>query len=274
MMNAIKLCKYLISINQDLIKRTAMSDCHCIGLNSFVINERPRIRLFIAEPHCELFQEFDYKNPIIPIHPHKYEDMFTQLEGVMVNHLYAVGGDIEFNKYHYLRLSDSNVQLELLGTEGLKYLGARTDIIELKSTELHTASLIGSRCSWLITETFEDKNFKQVAYHKNLVERKELYKPMIDSIEYLESYFSDVTTNVDGVVQEFLKTKEHLIESWQKTVLPSGEYGYIVFLHEDTYDNRCEFDDFYYEYMNFDGCFKFIDKKLKDRWVGYNEKIS
>lgn len=189
-MNALQLCKYLISVNSELIEKTAMSNCHCIGLNSFIINEKPKIRLFIAENNCELFKSFDYLNPIIPIHPHKYDDLFTQLEGKMINHLYKVGGDLEFNKYQYLRLSDKSINLEIIGKENLTYLGSKKDVKELKATELHTVSLQGERCSWLITETFENKNFEQIAYHQNLIERKELYKPILNSNEYLYSYFN------------------------------------------------------------------------------------
>lgn len=189
-MNTLQLCKYLISVNSELINKTAMSNCHCIGLNSFIINEKPKTRLFIAEPNCELFEKFDYLNPIIPIHSHKYDDMFLQLEGIMINHLYKVGGTNEFNKYQYLRLSDKETRLELLGIENLEYLGGKTNVTELKSTELHTASLQGDKCSWLIIETFEDKNFEQIAYHQNLIERKELYKPMVNGNEYLHSYFN------------------------------------------------------------------------------------
>src|SRR5690606_15360009 len=132
-MNTLQLCKYLISVNAELIAKTAMSNCHCIGLNSFIINEKPKVRLFIAEPNCELFEKFDYLNPIIPIHPHKYDDMFSQLEGTMINHLYKVGGIHDFNKYQYKRLSDKKTELELLGKECLDYLGGKTHITELKA---------------------------------------------------------------------------------------------------------------------------------------------
>lgn len=189
-MNYLQLCKYLISINQELIEKTAIKNCHCIGLNSFIINEKPKIRLFIADSNCELFQPFDYMNPIIPIHPHKYDDLFSQLEGTMINHLYRVGGELEFNEYQYLRLSNIDSELRLMGKRGLSYLGSKEDVVELKATELHTASLSGERCSWLITETFENKHFKQVSYHQNLTKRNDLYKPMNNSKEYINSYFN------------------------------------------------------------------------------------
>lgn len=189
-MNTLQLCKYLISINGKLIDQTAMTNCHCIGLNSFIINERPKIRLFIAAPNCELFDDFDYFNPIIPIHPHKYDDLFSQLEGTMINHLYKVGGPLEFNKYQYKRLSDKKTDIELLGKVSIEYLGGKSDISELKSTELHTASLQGKKCSWMVTETFKNEKFEQVAYHQNLVGRTGLYVPMVNSKDYLNSYFN------------------------------------------------------------------------------------
>lgn len=189
-MDTIHLIKYLISINYDLIEKTAISNCHAIGLNSFIINEKPRMRLFVADPFCELYKEFDYKNPIIPIHPHKYDDLFTQIEGKLVNHMYKVGNDIEFNKYEYLRLSDKSSELINLGKENLTYLGSNSNVTILKASELHTANISGDKCSWIITETFEDKNFKQAAYHQNLVKNPELYKEFENPIGYLEQYFN------------------------------------------------------------------------------------
>jgi len=189
-MDTLQLCKYLITVNSELINKTAMSNCHCIGLNSFIINENPKIRLFIAEPNCELFKKFDYLNPIIPIHPHKYDDIFSQLEGNMINHLYEVGSMYSFKKYHYKRLSDNETELELLDNEYLDYLGGRNNIIFLKSNQLHTANLEGDRCSWLVTETFRNKNFEQFAYHQDLIKRKELYIPIINGSNYLYKYFN------------------------------------------------------------------------------------
>lgn len=159
-MNNLQLCKYLISVNKDLINRTGLRNCHCLGLSSFIINEKPKIRLFIAEENCELFQKFDYLNPIIPVHSHKYDDIFTQLEGNMINHLYRVGGVHIFNKYKYKRLNDTQTQPQLLGKEGLDYLGAKNNLNWLKANELHTASLEGERCSWIVTETFETKDLQ------------------------------------------------------------------------------------------------------------------
>lgn len=187
-MEYLKLCEYLVSVNTELVNRTALGDCHCIGLNSFIINEKPKIRLFVAEPNCELYQNFDCTDPIIAIHPHRYDDIFIQLEGRLIHHIYQLGKEMEFNKYGYLRLSDCDKQLHQIGTERLDYIGAMDDVKFLKSETLHTASISGDRCSWMIIETFEDTNFNQFAYHKYLVERPELYNKIPNGAEYLNNY--------------------------------------------------------------------------------------
>lgn len=85
--SVIEFVKYLISINEKLIKDTALSNCHCVGLNSFIINDRPKIRLFVADKYCLLYDKFDFKKPIIPIHPYKYDDIFVQVNGTIFKHL-------------------------------------------------------------------------------------------------------------------------------------------------------------------------------------------
>ena len=73
-----KLLTYLINKNPDIIKRTALKNCHAVGLNSFILNYDPKIRLFISDEDCEI-RTINNKNPIIPIHPHKYDDLFVLL---------------------------------------------------------------------------------------------------------------------------------------------------------------------------------------------------
>lgn len=193
-MESLQLVQYLIETNKKLVQETALANCHCIGLNSFIINEKPKIRLFIAEQNCELFQKFDYRNPVVPIHPHKYDDLFTQLEGEMYHHIYTYDrrGDL-FNGYKYLRLSDKKVKIEQVRKEKLFYWGPKK-VTSLEAKTLHTASLRGNKCSWLVTETFEDPDFKQVAYHSNLITyeaaRPELYKPIANADHYLRAYFN------------------------------------------------------------------------------------
>ena len=39
----------LVEKNKELVKHTAIKDCHHKNLHSFIINEKPKIRLFIAD---------------------------------------------------------------------------------------------------------------------------------------------------------------------------------------------------------------------------------
>ncbi len=194
--------KNLIKTNQPLIKKTALKDCHCLGLHSFILNTNPKMRLFIAEPDCEMFQKFDPWNPLIPIHPHKYDDDFYQIEGNLIQHIYEEYREYEFNPkakslngYTYNRISDNNeIEIVLQGRVRLRYKGRRKNITFLAAKILHTASLIGSkRSSWLITEGKMDTTFKQIAYHKNLVKRDELYNAFENPVEYLTSWIENLT---------------------------------------------------------------------------------
>ena len=183
------LVKQLIKTNNDSINSTAIKNCHALGLNSFIINHIPKIRLFIADDDCELFEKFDPLNPKIPIHAHKYNDLFMQLEGELIHHFYNIGTDIKFNKYRYYRLSDKEQTIQNIGCEYLKYRGEKHDVVELKSSILHSVSLSGEKCSWIIIELDKDENFEQVSYHQNLVNNPELYKRFDDPINYLNQYF-------------------------------------------------------------------------------------
>jgi hypothetical protein len=197
--SVIEFVKYLISINEKLIIDTALSNCHCVGLNSFIINERPKIRLFVADKYCTLYDKFDFKNPIIPVHSHKYDDIFVHVSGRLIHHLYEFSGsskkidiDVKFNKYTYGRLSD-NTTIEKIGTGRKFYYKGELDNLEyLKANELHTISLdfgVETPCSWLVFETFADKEFEQIAYHKNLVGQNNLYKNFKNPIHYLNNFF-------------------------------------------------------------------------------------
>lgn len=189
-MNNLDFCKFLISINKEIIDKTALSNCHCIGLNSFIINEKPKIRLFVAEDHCQLFDKFDFVKPIIPIHPHKYDDIFLRVEGDKVDYIYEVSNDgYEFSKYNFARLSDNETEIKYLGKENLILRQIVTNIESLKANQLHTVRLIGSRCSWMVLETFKDENFEQVAYHQNLVKINSLNQKMENGFDYLMKYF-------------------------------------------------------------------------------------
>lgn len=185
--NILKLCKHLIQENYITVIGSAIRDCHCRGLHSFILNEKPRIRLFIADETCELRGPYNAQMPVIPVHAHKYDDLFFQLQGQILHQTYAYGGDIMFKKYKYMRLSNRNQEIVQDGFEKLHYKGGfKRD--SLAAHELHSVSVKGKKCSWVIIETGVDANFEQVAYHQNLIERPDLYKPFPDPIAYIKKY--------------------------------------------------------------------------------------
>ncbi len=205
--NAFWLCKYLISENKELIKSTAIKDCHAIGLNSFIINENPRMRLYTADPNCELYKLGIYiENPIIPIHRHKYRDLFFQLYGNVVHHIYDVENWIGLGqktfriaKYRYNRIGDSNKEIKFVDNVDIAYRSTLINPEYLNPSDYHTVYLEPAqlypnpKCCWLIIETEEDSffDFNKFAYSQDLKERPELYQKFdanFDIIKYLQNY--------------------------------------------------------------------------------------
>lgn len=198
-MNSWLTAEFLVATNKKLIEATALRNCHCLGLNSFIINENPRIRLFIADQGCELFQPFDNANPLIPIHPHKYSDLFATLMGEVTHHLYKVEDEfteqrlVGFRQYTYNRISDQKSEIVCLGNVILSHLVSSSAITQLNAEVLHTVSLtpdsVTGVCAWMIMETYEDPGFKQVSYHQYLEARPNLYQAFPDAYRYLQRFF-------------------------------------------------------------------------------------
>lgn len=186
-----KLLYHLIENNESLIKKTALKNCHARGLNSFILNSSPKIRLFISDEDCEI-RNIDPYNPIIPIHPHKYDDLFFQINGKLIHHIYHVSNSgVEFNKYNFIRLNNIDSEIINLGKEKLRYVGNFSNINKLRSKTLHTASVEGD-CSWIIIETKPDDNFNEIFYHQNLQKRNYLYQKFDDPISYLYDFVDKI----------------------------------------------------------------------------------
>jgi hypothetical protein len=186
---SVKVVKYFLHYNSEIIKKTALSDCHAIGLNSFILNESPKIRLFICDNDSELYSSYNPERPIIPIHPHKYDDLFFPINGKLIHHLYTKNSNgIEFNKYHFIRLSNVDMEIKNLGTEKLKYVGYFNSINKLKSKALHTVSVEDKDTAWLIMETNQDMSFNEIFYHHDLKPRPDLYQKKNNPIEFIEDF--------------------------------------------------------------------------------------
>lgn len=186
-----KLLNYFINNNQSLIEKTALKNCHAVGLNSFILNTYPKVRIFTCDEECEI-KKYDPANPVIPIHPHKYDDLFFQINGKLVHHLYErKPNGIKFNKYNFIRLNNINTEIVKLGEENLKYIGQFSNINKLRSKTLHTVSVEGD-CSWIIIETKKDDTFDEIFYHQDLQKRDELYKPFENPISFLKNFVDSI----------------------------------------------------------------------------------
>ena len=187
-----KLITYFIKKHPDTIIKTALRNCHAIGLNSFLLSIDPKIRLFVCDRDTEL-KSYDPKNPTIPIHPHKYDDLFFQIRGNLHHHLYKKDSNgIPFNKYNFIRLDKIDTEIQNLGKENLKYIGEFSNINQLKAKTLHTVSVKGDDCSWIIIETKRDETFDEIFYHQNLTKNTNLYKPFEDPIGFLTRFVNNI----------------------------------------------------------------------------------
>lgn len=191
---------------------TALADCHAVGLSSFVLHgnyhsRHPvQLRLFLADESCELRKPYRIWNPLLAIHPHKYEDTFVPIAGTLRHHLYGSVSDLEteagvgsmavslgtyrrrarrFNAYRYPRLDDSHAPV-LDGQGCLVYMGYRdtslaTPLVSLDANALHSAEVCGNGnepCAWLVVQGRRDAGFQPIAYHQDLRHRPELNRPM------------------------------------------------------------------------------------------------
>lgn len=186
-----KLLSYLIDNNQSIIEKTALRNCHAVGLNSFILNLDPKVRLFICDDECEV-RNYDPANPVIPIHPHKYDDLFFQINGKLTHHLYERRPNgIKFNKYNFIRLNNIDTDIVKLGEESLRYIGEFSNVNRLRSKTLHGVSVDGD-CSWIIIETKKDDTFDEVFYHQDLKRRDELYKPFNNPVDFLKRFIETI----------------------------------------------------------------------------------
>jgi len=173
----------LILKNRDIVLSTGIKDCHCMGLYSFILDFNPKIRLFISD-NSDISNDYNIYDPIIPIHPHKYNDYFFQLRGYLEHHLYKIDDNgFTIKKWGYPRISGGDI--EFLGFEKLSLIRSEKNINFLKSNVLHSASVNSGISSWIIVESGIDNNFKQISYHNHLKSNKDLYKKFDKDLDWI-----------------------------------------------------------------------------------------
>lgn len=189
------LVKKLIEINQQLVIDTAIKNCHVTGLHSFIINENPKIRLFLADKTCSLRLPFDFKKPYLTIHPHKHNDLFIPLtKSKIFHHIYKLveyttenSISLETNMYNRLDIKKENMKGTCGGSDWLEYIGP-TQKTFLKSNELHTVSIFGlDKCAWIIIEIGADEDFYQISYGGEQI-TLDCYQTFTNPIEYIKDF--------------------------------------------------------------------------------------
>lgn len=202
-MNWKNFVRFLIVNNKELVRETALKNCHCIGLNSFIINEKPRIRLFVAEKGSDLHRKFDPQDPVIPVHPHKYDDQFVVLHGVLTNHIYKQGlydkhflSQFKLFRFSYKRIINGAKEPydpKIMSCDWITYFKkdqVTGEYFQPAST-LHTVSVPeGIETIWIVIEMDQSTEFDQLAYMngQKSKRRDRLYLPFKENpIEYLGS---------------------------------------------------------------------------------------
>lgn len=194
---ALHYAKYLINANKALVERTAIKNCHAIGLNSFIINETPKIRLFTCDENCELYKS-NLLNPIIPIHSHKYDDIFTQINGNLIHDFWCISDErkgVLFNKYRYYRLSDNENIIENIGEQYLSHHHSYVMFCDmfLDAKILHSVRIKGDKVCWFITEMNCLDDFEPVGYAKKLLKRRRrLYQKFEEPLNYLNEFLNSL----------------------------------------------------------------------------------
>lgn len=188
------LVKPLIVKNAALIERTAIRNCHVTGLHSFILNETPKIRLYIADENCALRYPFDPANPYLTIHRHKHNDLFVRLTDTpIIHHLYkktpaGITNDntMSFNLNSYSRLDDKGIGMPL-GNDYLDYIESR-EAVFLHHSALHTVNIIGNgKCAWIVIEFGIDESFVALSYGGEKV-TDDCYAPFHNPVEYIKEY--------------------------------------------------------------------------------------
>ena len=190
--NHAQYVKFLVEKNYPLVINSAIAHCHCLGLNSFIISQDPKIRLFIADDHSEI-----HDNPgIIPIHSHKYDDYFQVIEGGVTHRIFNFKFDGKpFQSYTYQRIGDREDEEPVaMGQSYLKVVDilAQDEVI-LKSKLLHNVKLTGRNVMWTVTEMQKSQSFNQICYDEGTLKRRpELYKKVNDPMGFIDYKLNSV----------------------------------------------------------------------------------
>lgn len=176
---------------QDLI------NCHCVGVDSIILNENPIIRLFIANPNHELWRN-DTHEWSVALHAHHCDITIVPILGFIYNKIEtSYGIPTILNEYQYESFikgcgsfkSTFNNRSFRLRSELL------TRSIKMGATDRHTIIVNkGHSASWIIIEGQENYNYNSNCYSNVDLTKfsfEGLYQPM--SKEYRENKLKELS---------------------------------------------------------------------------------
>lgn len=191
------LIKKFIELHSDSIIETAIKNCHCIGLHSFIIRTKPfKIRLFLADENCELRQPYDVENPHLTIHRHRHSSIFVPLTKTKIIHqLYRIAENsfdsvncFSFSTNIYSRLNQKYFHGQTGGSDWLTYCGASSKCF-LHAEEFHSVNILGNeKCAWLVIELSEANDFEQISYGGAKL-TDGCYQKFDDPIKFITDFF-------------------------------------------------------------------------------------
>ncbi|MBP7540621.1 MAG: hypothetical protein KA802_11900 [Saprospiraceae bacterium] len=155
-------------VDVNLVKKTAMHNFSCKGLDSFVLNVDSngfKTRLFITNNECDL-RNTSFEHLAIPIHAHKYIDEFIPLDGLIFDYILEKNplGPLSFRGFTYPRLNDNVPFLPTGNTERFKLVDAVIERHMIGAGQFHTVGIASGRASWIIKEVAINPLFEQVCY--------------------------------------------------------------------------------------------------------------
>lgn len=191
------LIRKLLTHDTKTIIETAIKNCHCVGLHSFIVRTSPyKIRLFLADETCELRKPYDVQNPHLTIHRHKHSSIFIPLTKTKIIHqMYQPSenslspNSFSFDTNLYTRLNQAYFRGQTGGSDWLTYLGAE-DRVFLRAEEYHSVNILGrEKCAWLVIELTESPEFEQISYGGETLSH-ECYQKFEDPIRYITEFFN------------------------------------------------------------------------------------
>ena len=185
-MNYLKKFENLITLENPILRGSALSNCHTNGLHSFVLHKYPNdclIRIFVAtsdhdlwKNHCGMMSK-TWDNLSIGIHPHHVDIAIYPIFGILWN--------VEFQKKRNRGSNPGDCHLKsfkwsseiltglggfsLVGDEVLTLTNHRTMTQQrkypMKSNELHTVYITkGQPAAWIIQESPASKGYDATTY--------------------------------------------------------------------------------------------------------------